>query len=128
MEKFKLIKAPQIVRGHNVMKLASFSGCLSFFTLQEVQVVEIWVMKKYGDSDSWFKYLSINLLSLFPSTSPQYPNFIPKYLLSNGNLVIFCTKTGHWYWYDAKNNRLEEMGKDVLGFTTYVESTFKLEG
>ncbi|KAF4377879.1 hypothetical protein G4B88_031545 [Cannabis sativa] len=127
MEKFKLIKVPQIVKVSHARKLAKFSGCLSFVTMNEVQVVEIWVMKKYGDLDSWFKYLSINLLNLLPSRVGEY---FPVGFLSNGILVISCTDSDNWYWYDTKSKRLESMGEiiGVSAFTTYAESTFKLKG
>ncbi|KAF4377876.1 hypothetical protein G4B88_031542 [Cannabis sativa] len=129
-EKFKLIKSPQIVKGSNVKKLANFSGWLSFFTLNEVHVVDIWVMKKYGDSDSWFKHLSVNLHSLLPNRFSSHSRCIPKDLLSNGNLLISCTGSDDWYSYDTRNKRLENMGEriGIRGLTTYVESTFKLNG
>ncbi|XP_062115987.1 F-box protein CPR1-like [Humulus lupulus] len=132
MENFKLLKSPQIVkleRDHG-SNLANFSGCLSFFTLNEFQVAEIWVMKKYGDSDSWFKYLSVNLLSLLPNRFGQRCSYIPVGFLSNGILVISCTETDCWYCYDTKSKRLENVGErfGVSDFTTYVESTFKLNG
>ncbi|XP_062115977.1 F-box protein CPR1-like [Humulus lupulus] len=129
MENFKLIKSPQIVEGSHVKKLANFSGCLSFFTFDEVQVVEVWVMKKYGDSESWFKYLSVNLLSLLPNWVGRHPICTPVSFLSNGILVISCIETGYWCWYDTKSKRLENMCRrfGVSDFTTYVESIFLSE-
>ncbi|KAF4361646.1 hypothetical protein F8388_007662 [Cannabis sativa] len=123
MEKFNLINSPQIVKGSNVKKLANFSGWLSFFTLNEVHVVDIWVMKKYGDSDSWFKHFSVNLQSLLPNRFGSHSRCIPKDLLSNGNLLISCTGSDDWYSYDTRNKRLENMGEriGVRGLTTYVE-------
>ncbi|XP_060967899.1 F-box/kelch-repeat protein At3g23880-like [Cannabis sativa] len=128
-EKFNLIKSPLTVKPRNFRKLANFSGCLSFFIMNEFQVVDIWVMKKYGDSESWFQYLSVNLLSLLPNTLGQRSTCIPKGFLSNGNLVISCVETENWYCYDTKSKRVKNVGKriGVSAFTTYVESTFKLD-
>ncbi|KAF4348683.1 hypothetical protein F8388_007667 [Cannabis sativa] len=129
-ETFKHIKLPKTVKlerdyGNN---LANFSGFLSFFTLSEFQVVEIWVMKKYGDSDSWFKYLSCNLLTLLPNRFGQSCSYIPVGFLRNGTLVISCTETDYWYCYDTKSRRVGNVSKrfGVSDFTTYVESAFKL--
>ncbi|XP_062115985.1 F-box protein CPR1-like [Humulus lupulus] len=134
LEKFKLIESPQfphIENGSNIrkLKLANFSGCLSLFTLDEVTVVEIWVMKKYGDSDSWFKYLSVNLSNLLSSGVGQHSDCFGVDFLSNGILVISWTETDYWFWYDTKSKRLVNTlpRSGMPDFISYIESTYKLK-
>ncbi|XP_062115986.1 F-box protein CPR1-like [Humulus lupulus] len=128
-EKFKLIEAPPIVKVSHVKKIANFSGCLSLFTLDEITVVEIWVMKKYGDSNSWFKHFSLNLSILLTSRVDQRSDCFGVDFLSNGILVISRAEINHWFWYDTKSKRLVNACRrsGVPDLITYIESTFKLK-
>lgn len=131
-EIFKLAKSPPTVKGSNVKRLGKLSECLAFFTFDEFgsQLVEVWVMKKYGVWDSWFKYLSLDLFSLRPNSIGSYPGYFPVGFLSNGNMVFSWPESGYWCSYDPKSNNLKILCPrlGVSEFTTFVTSIFKLRG
>ena len=120
-ELFKLINSPK----GDVRKICELSGCLSLIT-DGPRVMEIWVMKKYGDSGSWTKHLSIESIDL-----NMYPDiFQLLFFLNNENVVTECSDSRNSMYcslYDPRTNMLEYLRRPregVIEFTTYVEIIF----
>ncbi|PON95723.1 F-box domain containing protein [Trema orientale] len=138
-EVFKLIKLPPSLEPFDVGSMCNWSGCLSLVTSYSPGLIEIWVMKKYGVSDSWTKHFSFDLVKHLPSV--QGNCFSPVALSDNGNLLlqlISVQHTGNGFTgldifrtlasYDPKSNKVQYLSPqsktDISAFTTYVESIF----
>ena len=117
---FKLINIP--IEGRHVEKLWKVSDCLAFNIFEQPRlVIEIWIMKKYGVSDSWMKYLSVDLTKHI-SFWKGWPCQLGFW--NNGNLVLDSNST--FFSYDLKSHRLKCLSSkmDVAEYSTHVESIF----
>ncbi|CAI9091170.1 OLC1v1026124C1 [Oldenlandia corymbosa var. corymbosa] len=91
-------------------------GCLSVLYEFAQKGVDVWVMKVYGDKDSWTKIVTVPYL--------DYPDKLgcswPVCLLKNGEillvihsvLVLYCPKSKKFRWYPQING-LEEVSMFV---------------
>ncbi|KAM6570282.1 hypothetical protein CsatB_018267 [Cannabis sativa] len=93
--------------------------------MDEFKIVEVWVMKKYGDPKSWFKYLSVSLIDILPNLVCPYSSSFWVSFFSNGILVISCIEAGIDMILKSKGheNMCPRLGASDL--TTYVESIFQ---
>ncbi|KAM6570270.1 hypothetical protein CsatB_018255 [Cannabis sativa] len=124
-EKFNLIKLPQVKKGNDGVDIAKIFGCLSMIYVDEDTVFHVWVMKNYGDSNSWYKYLSFSLNELIPT---RFSKFCRISFLSDEIMLVNLFLTGYFCWYDSKSKMIEILGEryPVFRFTTYAESIFRL--
>ncbi|KAF4348681.1 hypothetical protein F8388_007665 [Cannabis sativa] len=124
-EKFNLVKLPQVEKGNNGGDIAKIFGCLSMIYVDEVTIVHVWVMKNYGDSDSWYEYLSFSLNDLILT---KLGKFCRIRFLSDEILIVTLFLTGYICWYDSKSKTIQIISKryPVIEFTTYVESVLRL--
>ncbi|PON58784.1 F-box domain containing protein [Trema orientale] len=129
-EVFKLINSPPSLGGleaYTAKRMFDLSGCLSLLTFKRPGLIDMWVMKEYGVSDSWTKHFSFNLSkSSVPSPTDDdfmlYPLGLGRY--SNGDLLLYGGDV--FYLYNSKCNRVEYLRPEfsMFQFTTYVESIF----
>ncbi|KAM6594723.1 hypothetical protein CsatA_002426 [Cannabis sativa] len=129
-EEFKLITPPSTLNDKRIWNtsICNLSGCLSLITTPgPSSCIDIWVMKKYGMSDSWAKYISVDL-------GNQLVKSFPLGVSQNGNLLLESTSVGelrkgrYTSIYDPKSKTIQHVGKGERGskpnFATYAESIF----
>ncbi|PON58783.1 F-box domain containing protein [Trema orientale] len=126
-EVFKLINSPPSLRGleaYTAIRMFDLSGCLSLLTFKRPGLIDMWVMKEYGVSDSWTKHFSLNLSKSFVPFPTDYDFMYPLGRYSNGDLLLHGGDV--FYLYNSKCNRVEYLcpGFFVMQFATYVESVF----
>ncbi|XP_062097218.1 F-box/kelch-repeat protein At3g23880-like [Humulus lupulus] len=130
-EQFKLINPPSSLNNEvfYVRSIYNLCGCLSLLTSPSylLSCIEIWVMKKYGVSNSWTKHISLDLVDRSLPSSPRN-TFQPLGVLHNGNLLLESRYRGTLAFYDPRSDsgRLQNVcpWEQVFYFATYAESIF----
>ncbi|PON46359.1 F-box domain containing protein, partial [Trema orientale] len=109
-EIFKLMESPQQhITRDSEQSIGKLSEYLSSMTRRTPGLIEIWVMKEYGISDSWIKQVKVDLtkcsinsppdikLSPFQSFSLQWSSFLHPYkdfypiAFGNNGYVLICS-------------------------------------
>ncbi|PON83698.1 F-box associated domain, type [Trema orientale] len=121
-EEFRLIETPV---GGVVRAVAKLSECLSLIACDNnmSSFINIWVMREYGDSNSWTKQVTIDTTEHeLISSCPQ-----PLGFASNGFMLL--AGVDGFYWYDPNSNTVKTWlspRMNVWEFTPYVESIFQI--
>ncbi|KAL2495539.1 F-box protein CPR30 [Forsythia ovata] len=108
------------------MRLDVIGGCLCVVCNNKYRV-NIWVMKKYGVSESWTKLLSIGVTKLEPNHIVR-----PLVYSEDDNKVLLNCDDKRLVWYDLRSKTTEHINISGLPFVFYaevcVESLIPLDG
>ncbi|XP_074270851.1 F-box protein CPR1-like [Silene latifolia] len=74
----------------------------------------VWVMKKYGDKDSWFKLMNI------ASNDSLYKKFYPIAFRNRSRDEVLCSglSNGEYIWYDIRKKKV--VSAAMKGFYGYI--------
>ncbi|KAL0312639.1 UNVERIFIED_CONTAM: F-box protein [Sesamum radiatum] len=94
------------------MSIGVLGGCLSLsFNVHDAPLVDVWVMKKHGDEESWSKEFIVDAVS--PSGVPLYGQFRPLQVLKNGEILMLWINND-LVCYNPRNKSLRYAGFDHL--------------
>ncbi|KAL8538569.1 hypothetical protein ACS0TY_000548 [Phlomoides rotata] len=78
-EVFEIIEQPSNLKASYFQSLGVIEGCLSVFYVYEHSHSGIWVMKEYGEKESWVKVVTL----------PRVHHFVEFYRGPDGEVVLF---------------------------------------
>ncbi|KAL0312640.1 UNVERIFIED_CONTAM: hypothetical protein Sradi_5663300 [Sesamum radiatum] len=96
------------------MSIGVLGGCVSLtlsYNVNNAPLVDVWVMKKHGDEESWSKEFIVDAVS--PSGVPLYGQFRPLQVLKNGEILMLWINND-LVCYNPRNKSLRYAGFDWL--------------
>ncbi|KNA13289.1 hypothetical protein SOVF_118130 [Spinacia oleracea] len=115
-ESFSLIKSPDYDEKYNslVLDVAELDGCLCLMvnynktsncvhTLEIFERADLWVMKEYGDEESWMKLCSIRQLESISGCIQLRPVVYSK----DGRRILLEINNCKFGWYDLESETVE---------------------
>lgn len=126
-EEYRLVDQPVYSRGNFELNVHVLGGCLCVVCNDfPLGYNEVWVMKEYGNVDSWSKLLSVTCADvMFADIGPLYLK--PLFYSECGKQVLIHTYNRRLLWYDLEKKSAEFVELDWHQVPKYFTTLLHLE-
>nr|GEU34276.1 hypothetical protein [Tanacetum cinerariifolium] len=96
-QSFRSVPQPHYTALYMSIDVGILGGCLCLVGIPEedIDYVDIWMMKEYGVKESWMKLLTISDMSYYLSSVSMYNSILPTFRLFIGRAILHSIDLGY---------------------------------